>query len=95
MSHLYIKRTAATLLDARIALQSKSHKRQKEDMVASYCKAIDYLLETYAINDVIAETDADMMHFKQPSNKLLTEYSEALWNNALRSDRVYDEYVLY
>lgn len=34
----------------------------------TYFAAVNYLFETYATSDVIAETDADMMLFTQPSN---------------------------
>lgn len=50
-------------------------------------------LETYATDDVIAETGTDMMRFTQPSKKSPAEDEEALWNKAPRCDRVYDEYV--
>lgn len=59
-----------------------------------YCEAVHNLLKIYATGDIVSETDASMMQFTQPLNKLATEYSEALWNNALRCERVNDEYVL-
>lgn len=77
----------------RIALKSELHKRQKEGTVTLYCEAVNYFLETYATDDVIAEADDDMMRFTQPSNKSPTEYTEALWNKGFKRDRVYDEHV--
>lgn len=74
----FIKRSAVVKLNTSIALGYKSSRRQKEGLVNSYCEAVNYLLETYSTNDEIAETDVNMMHFTQPSNKLHTECSEAL-----------------
>lgn len=67
--HFFIRRSAADALKIGVALRSKSHKHQKEGTVTSYCKAVNCLLETYGTKRVIAETDADMGHFTQPSNK--------------------------
>lgn len=52
-----------------LALKPKSHKHQKGGPVASYCEAVNYLLNTYGKGNVIAETDTDMMKFPWPSNK--------------------------
>lgn len=89
-----MKRTAATELNSRIAQWSKFHKSQKEGNLTSYCEAVNYLIETYATEDVIAKTDANMMLSTQPSIKLSKEYAEALWNKALHGDRAYDKYIL-
>lgn len=44
----------------------------------------------YATNDVIVETDDDMMGFTQSSEKSPTEYSKAVWNRALQTDPFYE-----
>lgn len=92
--HFFMKKPAAAALNSRISLPSKSHRRHKEGTLTTYCEVVNYLLETYATDDVIAETDAEILRFTQPPTKSPTEYAEALWNKALRCDRVYDEYVL-
>lgn len=46
------------------------------------------------MDDLIAETDADMMHFTILSIKQPTKYTESFRNQALRCHRIYDEYVL-
>lgn len=56
-----MKHPAASKLNAHMALRSKSDKHQKEGTLTSYCGAVNYLPEAYATDDVIAETDADMM----------------------------------
>lgn len=59
---------------------------QKEGRVRSYCDAVNYLLEKYVTDDVIAKPEVDMMRFIQLSNKFATEYAEELWNKALQWD---------
>lgn len=86
-----MKRLAIAAIRERIALKSKSHKRQKKYTVASYWEAVSCLLETYKMDDIIAGTDADMVQFPQQSNKSLTEYVGGQENKALKWARVYDE----
>lgn len=89
-----MKRPAAEALNARTALRSDSHKRQKKGAVAIHWEAVNYLLETYKTDEVIAETDADMVHLVQASNESSTDFANAMWNKALQCHRVYDEYEL-
>lgn len=56
--------TAATV-NAQIELQSKLHKHQRVGTVTSYSEAVNYLLDTYATDDVVSETDAKIMRFTQ------------------------------
>lgn len=62
--------------------------------MTSYCGAGNYPLETYATDNVIAEKDAYMSCFTQQSNKLRTEYTEAVWSKVLWCKRVFKELVL-
>lgn len=60
------KCAAAVPLNACIAKKLKWHKLQKESAVASWCEAVNYLLETPATDDITAGTEADMMQLNQP-----------------------------
>lgn len=64
-----MKQPAAAALNARIALNLKLHKRQKEGTETSCCKAVNCLLVSYAMNDLIAETDASIIRFTHLLNK--------------------------
>lgn len=44
-----------------------------------------------AFNDVIAEAEDDIMYYKQPENMSALCNLEALWEKALRCERVYEE----
>lgn len=87
--HCFVKHHDAAALNEWIALKSKSHKRQKQGTVTSYCELVDYFLGTHATDRVIAKTDTGIMQFTQASNKSPTKYANALWNKAPRGDRVY------
>lgn len=43
---------------------------------------------------VITKIDAKILSSTQLPNVTLSEYTEALWNNALLSNLVFDEYVM-
>lgn len=89
-----MKRPTAAGFNARVIWKSEWHKHQKEGTVTSYCAAVSHFCKTYDKDDIIAETDANMIKFTQSSNESPTEYAEAMWNKALRFDRVYDKCVL-
>lgn len=91
---LFMKCTTSAALNTCISLGSEFHKREDEGTFTSYCKAVNYFLAIYATDDFIADIDADIMLFNQPSNRVPKEYAEAVWNKALRCDWVNEEYVL-
>lgn len=84
----------AGTLDFRIALLSNVHKRGKKRTLTSYHEIMNYLLGTYATDEVIAEMDTEVLLITQPSDTSLMEYEGARWKNLLSSDFVYDEYVV-
>lgn len=89
-----MKSLATAALNAPIPLKFRSRERQKDGVSTLYCKAVNYLLETYSTNDEIGETEPDMMHINRMSNKPLIELAEELWNKVVRCDRLYEEYLL-
>lgn len=75
---MFMKSPAAVTLNICPVFRSNCHKLQRKSTVSSYCKAVNYRLETYATDDVIAKTEADVMRFTQPANEPPTEYAETL-----------------
>lgn len=72
-------------------LLSKLHKRQREGMVTSTFEAVNYLIETYTINDVVAKYDADMMHCTSVPNRPTKEYAKVQWNRVVWCNTAYGE----
>lgn len=67
--HFLMKKQAATALNQRIVLRSKSQgKHQKWVFFTTYSEIVSYLLEKYATDDVISETDAGIMKLTKPPN---------------------------
>lgn len=90
----FMMKPVAAALNAIVSLPSKSCRRQKEGNLTSYCEVVNNLLETYATDDVIVETEAEIMRYQQPWNKTPIEYAELLCSKALGCDRIYDKYVI-
>lgn len=84
----FMKHRAPFVLNKRILLKSKLHKLEKEGLVTSFWNAVNCVFEVEATDNVTNEPDADMMQFLRASNKSPTVYTGALWNEALRCDRV-------
>lgn len=80
-----IKKRAVTALNPRISLIFKlSHKPPNEGALATNCEMLHSMLETYTIEDVIAETNAEMMRPTQPLNKTPIYGAQLFWAEALR-----------
>lgn len=69
---------ATAALSACIAFCSKLQKRKNEGTVASYREAVICRLQTFATDDVVAETFAEMICGTQTSYNSSTDYAEAL-----------------
>lgn len=65
-------------------LEIKVEKREVGDTVMLYCLEVNYLLLTYAMDDVYADMSVNMMQFTQLSNKSATKYADTLYSKALR-----------
>lgn len=92
--HFFMKKQAAAALKLRIALLPRSCRRRKEGALTTYWEVVNYLLDTYATDDVVAKTHARMGHYTQLQKKTPAEYADLLRTKVLRCDRVNDELVL-
>lgn len=90
---LFMKMPAGAALRERKWFTSSCRSCQ-EGMLISFCQVVSYILSTYATDDIIAEVDADIINYKQPKDLHAVDYSQALWTEALRRGRVYEEYRL-
>lgn len=73
------------------AIQGNNY--QKNGNLSTCCQAVNYLLAIYAIENVIAETAADITNCKQPEHMSDIRCSEVLRGKALRCGRVYEKKV--
>lgn len=55
---------------------------------------VNYVLDTYANDNVIPKTDTQIMKFTQFLNRTSIEYAELHWSNGLDCSHMYDAYLL-
>ena len=87
----FMKEPAKSALNARIA---PSAARRGPVKLRTYDQVVNHLIRTYATDDIIADTEADIDSFKQPQNKTASEYADLLHTKTLRAGAVYSDYRL-
>lgn len=69
----------ASALKLRILLRvMTSHELQEESIITMYCKVVGTLSKTYAPDDVIEESKADIMEFAHAPKKTSIEFAKLL-----------------
>lgn len=63
-------------------------------MLRRYLEVVKYLLQTYLSQDVVAETNAALTCYTQPSTVMPVQYVKALVYKSLKYREVYEEYLL-
>lgn len=84
--HFFMEGSSAAALNARLRLEptsSSSTPKTKEGMLSSYSEVIKVLLQTYATDDFISETDAALMQYNQLPALLHTQDVRALVTRSL------------
>lgn len=74
-----------------LSVRQKNNDRPKQRKRTAYCQVINYLLATYAPDDMIAEAEALISIFKQPVYMYAVGYSEVLCKRALRCGLVHEK----
>lgn len=92
--HIYKKHPTAAALVTCLLLQSNSLEHLDKITVALYCEAVRYPLNSYVPDDVIVETNFDMIWFKKLWTKSHTDFARAMGTKGTETERVYDTYVL-
>lgn len=76
LPHL-IRKSAKEALSDWVTAEKKNYRQQ--DKLATYRQVVNYLLETYVTDDVIADAEAEITKFKKPVENFAIQYSQALW----------------
>lgn len=92
--HFMKKSIPAGLATHLSFLWKQPRKNVEEGLLTFYIKEASLLLETYATDDIIAETDNDIVHLLHPLGMSLLKFSEVLWMKRLRCSHLYGDYVL-
>lgn len=83
-------KTAKAALSCRMSTTENST-AQREGPFTTYCRAVNYLLENYRTEDVIAEAKGGFIIYKQPKHISTIRYSETFREEALRYGGFYKE----
>lgn len=78
----------------RTYLSVQLEPRSQKGKLTSYCEVVNFLLTTYATDDIIAAANMDIMKFEQPAGQSAVGYAQALWTKGLRFGPVNNEYRL-
>ena len=85
----YLSGQALSLVQNRMAGQTMSVDADREEMLTSYPELVNFMLETYATDDVIAEAVEDVESMRQSTGMTEQEFSNELWKRALRCGTVF------
>lgn len=67
---------------------TKEDDPQQKGKLKTYCQLVNYLLITYATDDVIEDVEAEITNFEQPEGMFAVRYLELLWKMLSRCDCV-------
>ena len=79
------------MLQSRLNGNTLAVDAEQRELLETYAEVINFLLRTYATDEVIAEAVGDVTSFRQSSSMTEEVYSNHLWDKALRCDTVYSD----
>lgn len=80
----YLTRPGRSIVQSWLELISMAVGADYSEMLKSYKEAVNYLLRTYATDDVIAKDYTEMIPYRQSSGTSKSDYSQRLREKALR-----------
>lgn len=94
--HFFMKKSASSALHTK--LTSKNSRNDKTHALSggnatqltTYQQVVNHLLQKYATDEVVANTEEEITSFTQPANKTANQYAEDLDAETLRCGNIYD-----
>ena len=87
----YLTGQAHALLQSRLNGNTMAVDVEQRELLETYPEVVNFLLRTYATDEVIAEAVGDVTSFRQSSNMTEEVYSNHLWDKALRCGTVFSD----
>ena len=87
----YLTGQAHALLQSRLHGNTMAVDAEQRELLETYPEVVNYLLRTYATDEVISEAVGDVTSFRQSSNMTEEVYSNHLWDKALRCGTVFSD----
>ena len=85
----YLTGQAHALLQSRLHVNTMAADGEQRELLDTYTEVVNFLLSTYATDEVISEAVGDVTSFLQSSNMTEEVYSNQLWDKALRCGTVF------
>ena len=85
----YLKGQAATLLHSRMQGNTMAVEEDQTEMLRTYPEVVNYLLETYATDEVIQEAYAEVLSYRQRPSQPELEFAKSLFALASRCGNVF------
>lgn len=95
--HFFMNGSSAAALSARLCLQLASSSYTPTTLwglLRNYQKAVNYFPQTWATAEPIAETNATLKQYIQPSTMSPPQYAEALVTKPPRCEKSWDKYIM-
>ena len=71
--------------------KNPTHRTRREDILTSYCQVVNYLLRTYADNQTISNTNAEIVRLTQRDDQSPIAFKNYLWQKMTRCGCVYSQ----
>ena len=85
----YLTVQAHALLQSRLHGNTMAVDAEQRELLETYAEVVNFLLRTYATDEVLSEAVDDVTSFRQSSNMTEEVYSNQLWGKALRCGTVF------
>lgn len=95
--HLFIEGTSAAAPDARLCFKSTSSSNTpslREGAFRTYAEVVNSLLQIFATDHVITQTNAGLARYTEPPAMSPKKYAGALGTTSVRCGEVYGERVM-
>ena len=87
----YLTGQAHALLQSHLHGNTMAVDVERRELLRAYPQVVNFLLRTYATDEVISEAVGDVTSFRQSSNMTEEVYSNHLWDMALRCGTVFSD----
>ena len=77
--------------DLKSRIKSTTRRKTAFAHLFSYCQVVNYLLETYADEQAISQTHAEIIRLQQLRNQSPIKFKNHLWSKAKRCGNVYSQ----
>lgn len=87
----FMKKPASSSLSARLSSRKSKSSGLHDERLSSYVEVVNFMLATYATDDVIARAVKTLENYKQLPGMAPTDFAKRLYTKALRCGMVYEE----